>query len=77
MPNFKVGDKVIILPSFFTKLFDIAGKKATVVWVSNGNSEQLEQVRVEVPDKGRFYLLLSEVKKYEYSNIPFSMVERN
>ena len=58
--NFKVGDRVRILPTFFTKLFDICSKEATVVWICN---DEPKQVRVEVPDKGKFYLLLSEVEK--------------
>ena len=58
--NFKVGDKVKILPNFYTKELNICGEEATVVHVCN---DEPKQVRVEVPDKGKFYLLLSEVEK--------------
>jgi len=58
--NFKVGDKVKILPTFLTKLLDICGEEAIVVHVCN---DEPKQVRVEVPNRGKFYLLLSEVEK--------------
>lgn len=58
--NFKVGDKVKILPNFYTKELNICGEEAIVVYICN---DEPRQVRVEVPDRGRFYLLLSEVKK--------------
>ncbi len=58
--SFKVGDKVKILPTFLTKLLDICGEEATVVYVCN---DEPRQVRVEVPNKGKYYLLLSEVEK--------------
>jgi len=58
--NFKVGDRVMILPSFYTKELNICGEEAIVVHVCN---DEPKQVRVEVSDKGKFYLLLSEVEK--------------
>jgi len=58
--NFKVGDKVKILPNFYTKELNICGEEAIVVHVCN---DEPRQVRVEVLDKGKFYLLLSEVEK--------------
>lgn len=58
--SFKVGDKVRILPTFLTKLLDICGEEATVVHVCN---DEPKQVRVEVPDRGKYYLLLSEVER--------------
>ena len=58
--SFKVGDKVRILPNFYTKELNICGEKATVVHVCN---DEPRQVRVEVPNKGKYYLLLSEVEK--------------
>jgi len=58
--NFKIGDKVRILPNFYTKELNICGEEAIVVHVCN---DEPRQVRVEVPNKGKFYLLLSEVEK--------------
>jgi len=60
--NFKVGDKVKILVNFYTKELEICGEEATVVYVCN---DEPRQVRVEVPNRGKFYLLLSEVEKLE------------
>jgi len=58
--SFKVGDKVRILPNFYTKELNICGEQATVVYVC---SDEPKQVRVEVPNRGKFYLLVSEVEK--------------
>ena len=58
--NFKIGDKVRILPNFYTKELNICGEEATVVHVFN---DEPKQIRVEVPNKGKYYLLLSEVEK--------------
>jgi len=58
--SFKVGDKVKILPNFYTKELNICGEQATVVHVC---SDEPKQVRVEVPNRGKFYLLVSEVEK--------------
>ena len=58
--NFKVGDKVKILVNFYTKELEICGEEAIVVHVCN---DEPKQVRVEVPNRGKFYLLLSEVEK--------------
>lgn len=58
--SFKVGDKVKILPNFYTKVLNICGEQAIVVHICN---DEPKQVRVEVPNRGKFYLLLSEVEK--------------
>ena len=58
--NFKVGDKVKILSSYHTRELEICGEKAVIVHVCN---DEPKQVRVEVPNRGKFYLLLSEVEK--------------
>jgi len=58
--SFKVGDKVKILPNFYTKELNICGEEAVVVHVCN---DKPKQVRVEVPNRGKYYLLLSEVEK--------------
>jgi len=60
MTQFKIGDKVKILPNFYTKELNICGEEAIVTYVCN---DEPKQVRVEVPNRGRYYLLLSEVEK--------------
>ena len=59
--NFKIGDKVKILPNFYTKELNICGEEAIVVHVCA--DDEPKQVRVQVPNRGRFYLLLSEVER--------------
>ena len=58
--NFKIDDKVKILCNFYTKELNICGEEAIVVHVCE---DEPKQVRVEVPNRGRFYLLMSEVEK--------------
>ena len=55
--TFKIGDKVKIIPSKVTKVLKIRGLIGTVKHVGDG------QAIVNIPSKGDYPLLFSEIRK--------------
>ena len=57
----RVGDKVRILANFYTKGLEICGQQAIII--STYTNERPKQVKVQLQNGDKYYLLLSEIEK--------------